>query len=156
MLKLTGRKPNVMVLSVEVFDVLVDHPDIVARLSGGATPQNMAITQEVQLATIFGMERIYVAEAVQNTATEGASDSNDFVLGQHCLLLHVPRTPGLYTPSAGYTFTWTGLLGSGAGNTVISRIRAELLKAWRVEGECAYDQKVIAADLGTLFASVLT
>jgi hypothetical protein len=39
---------------------------------------------------------------------------------------------------------------------VISRIRAELLKAWRVEGECAYDQKVIAADLGTLFASVLT
>jgi hypothetical protein len=116
----------------------------------------MAIPQEVQLATIFGMERIHVAEAVQNEAVEGATDSNDFVLGQHCLLLHVPRTAGLYTPSAGYTFAWTGLLGSSAGNTVISRIRADLLKAWRVEGECAYDQKVVSADLGTLFASVLT
>ena len=156
MLKLTGRKPNVMVCSIEVWDVLVDHEDIVARLSGGATPQNVAIPQETQIAAILGLERIYVAEAVQNTANEGASDSNSFVMGQHALLLHVPRVAGLYTPSAGYTFAWAGLLGSSAGNTVISRIRADLLKAWRVEGECAYDQKVVSADLGTLFASVLT
>lgn len=149
--KLTGKTTNVLVVGAEVWSAMKNNSTMLDRVIGGATTGQPAIAMLQLVARLMELDRILVADAVANTATEGASDSNDFVLANNALLMHVPATPGIYTPSAGYTFAWTGLLGAGAGSTVMSRWREQKLKSWRVEGECAYDHKVVSADLGHLF-----
>ena len=66
-----GFKPNTMVVGKEVRDILVNHPDILARLNGGSTINNPALITDGKLAEIFGMENFLVMEAVENTAAEG-------------------------------------------------------------------------------------
>jgi hypothetical protein len=58
-------------------------------------------------------------------------------------------------PSASYTFAWTGYLGATADGRRIKKFRLEHLASDRIEGEMAYDFKVIAADLGSFFASAV-
>ena len=57
----------------------------------------------------------------------------------------------------GYTFLmWVGLFGAGALGTRILRFRMEHLKSDRVEGEMAYDQKVVAAECGAFMTGVIS
>jgi hypothetical protein len=59
------------------------------------------------------------------------------------------------TPSAGYQFAWTGVSG-GLGSTIgTSQFRMESIKSDRVEAEIAFDNKVIAADLGYFWSSIV-
>ena len=75
--------------------------------------------------------------------------------GNSALLCYSAPNPGLLTPSAGYTFMWTGVSG-GLGTTVgVSRFRMEELKADRVEGEIAFDNKVVGADLGYFWDGIV-
>lgn len=48
-----GYKPNTMVVGKEVRDVLINHPDILARLNGGSTVSNPALITDAKLAEIF-------------------------------------------------------------------------------------------------------
>ena len=61
------------------------------------------------------------------------------------------------TATAGYTFAWTGLMGSAAWGGRINRIPAPLLGIGteRIEAEACYDMKVIAADMGVFFENVV-
>ena len=95
-----------------------------------------------------------VMDAIQNSALEGATASNDFIAGDHALLCYSAPSPGLMTPSAGYTFNWTGYLGGAAG-VQMKRFRMEHLESDRVEIQAAYDQEVISSSLGYFFPSVL-
>jgi len=155
--RITGLMPNVMTLGIEVYTALVDHPDIIDRIkySGGVGPNNPARTTLDALAQLFEVDEIVVASAVQNTAVEGAAESNSFIVGKVALLSYRPPRPGILTPSAGYNFSWTGYLGGNAGAAQISRFRMEHLKSDRVEGETAYDMKVVSNDLGVFFNSVV-
>jgi hypothetical protein len=59
------------------------------------------------------------------------------------------------TPSAGYTFAWTGVSG-GLGATIgTSQFRMESIKSDRVEAEMAFDNKVISADLGYFWNTIV-
>jgi hypothetical protein len=58
-------------------------------------------------------------------------------------------------PSAGYTFSWTGLMGSSAMGGRITKFRMDHLKADRVEIEMSFDHKVVASDCGVLFAGIV-
>lgn len=89
-LKSGGFKPNTMVIGKEVRDILINHPDILARLNGGATVSNTALITNAKIAEIFEVENLYVMEAVKNTAVEGAAESNAFIGGKHALLVHTP------------------------------------------------------------------
>ena len=66
-----------------------------------------------------------------------------------------PR-PSLMHPSAGYTFSWTGYLGASQEGLRIMRFRVQEKRSDRVEGEMAYDQKVVAPDLGVFFPNVIS
>jgi hypothetical protein len=160
-LQTTGYEPNTLVLGYRVFQVLKNHPLLVDRYK---FTQAGAIVTEDLLAQLFGVDRVLVAKAVVNTANETAGDligvgvnsSNyKFTVGNNALLAYTAPNPGLMTPSAGYTFMWTGVSG-GLGTTVgVSRFRMEELKADRVEGEIAFDNKVVAADLGYFFSNII-
>jgi hypothetical protein len=152
-LQTTGYEPNTLVLGYAVFQTLKNHPLLVDRYK---YTQAGAIVTEDLLAQLFGVDRVLVAKAVVNSGKEGSnSQSYNFTVGNNALLCYTAPNPGLMTPSAGYTFMWTGVSG-GLGTTVgVSRFRMEELKADRVEGEVAFDNKVVAADLGYFWSSII-
>jgi len=153
----TGYEPNTLVLGYKVFQVLKNHPLLVDRYK---YTQAGAIVTEDLLAQLFGVDRVLVAKSVVNTGKEGSnSQTYNFVATNGgagaALLCYTAPNPGLMTPSAGYSFMWTGVSG-GLGTTVgVSRFRMEELKADRVEAEIAFDNKVVAKDLGYFWTSII-
>jgi hypothetical protein len=155
MLRRTGLKPNTMVLSPEVWSILKNHETLVDRMNRGQTSgPAMALLQN--FADLVEIPRILVAESIVNSAAEGATASHDFIFGKHCLLLHVADRPGRYTPSAGYTFSWRGLSGSNVAGTRVSRFDDMKTRSRRIEIESAYDQRLVASDLGELLDDVIS
>lgn len=150
----TGFKPNKLVLGREVYDALLDHPDIVGRLDRGQT-SGPAIVMRESLAGLFELDEVLVMDAVYNSAIEGATADIDFIGGKSALLCYAAPSPGLYMPSAGYTFSWTGLLGSGALGMRMSKFRVDTHRSDRLEIEMAFDQKLVAADLGQFFITAV-
>ena len=151
----TGYEPNTLTLGKAVYDTLLDHPDIVGRIDRGQTPNGPAIATRMNLAALFEVERVLVMSAIQNTAAKGATAVHSFIGGKHALLSYRPAAAGIMTPSAGYTFSWTGYLGATGVGTRISRFRMDHLKADRVEIEMAFDHKVVAPDLGYFFGGIV-
>jgi hypothetical protein len=159
MLEATGQEVNTMVMSQRVMDALVDHPDIVDRIkySGGVGNQNPARTSMTALSQLFEIERIMVMGGIQNTAAEGLSEANSFIGGRHALLCHVAPAPGLMTPTAGYTFTWSGYQGaSNEFGVSVQRREREIIKATEIEAEMAYVHKLVAADMGVFFNDIVS
>ncbi len=154
-LESTGFMPNTLTLSRGVFDVLIDHPDIVGRLDRGQTPTGPAMATKESLAALFEVDEILVMDAIQNTAKEGVTAAHSFIGGKHALLSYKPATPGILTPSAGYTFSWTARVGSGNDGMRIKRFRMEPLESDRIEISMAYDQKQTSQDLGAFFGDII-
>ena len=158
-LKSGGFKPNTMVVGKEVRDILVNHPDVLARLNGGATVTNTALVTDAKLAEIFEVENFYVMEAVKNESAEGVAESNAFIGGKHALLVHTPSSAGMMTPAAGLTFAWNNLPGvSNLGVTVESFSDDALRRqqvAEHIQVKMAYDMKVVGSDLGYFFNAVV-
>lgn len=155
MAALTGFRPNKMVLGRRVYDALLDHPDIVGRIDRGQTA-GTAIVMRQNLAALFEMDEVLVMDAIENTANEGATNVHAHIGGKHALLCYAAPSPGIMIPSAGYTFSWTGLLGAGALGSRIKRMRMEHLESDRVEIEMAFDHKKVAADLGSFFLTAVS
>lgn len=151
----TGFEPNTLVMGKAVWDALVDHPDIVDRIKYGQTPGAPAIANVEALMKLFELERIFVMKAIENTAAEGATNVHAFIGGKHALLAYIAPSPGIMTPSAGYTFSWTGWMGAGAEGNRIKRFRMEKLESDRVEVQMSFDQKLVAADCGYFFNGIV-
>jgi hypothetical protein len=158
-LKSGGFKPNTMVVGKEVRDILVNHPDVLARLNGGATVSNTALVTDAKLAEIFEVENFYVMEAVANTAAEGLAEANGFIGGKNALLVHTPRTSGLMTPAAGLTFAWNNIPGVNNLGITVESFSDDALKrqqvAEHIQVKMAYDMKIVGADLGYFFEAVV-
>ena len=151
----TGRKPNVFVLGKKVYDVLLDHPDIVARIDRGQTPGGPALSNKEALAAIFELDEILVMEGIYNSAQEGAADVISFVNEKNALLAYRTATPALEEPTAGYTFSWTARVGAGNMGTRIKRMRIETHESDRIEIQMAFVQKAVATDLGFWMSGIV-
>jgi len=158
-LKSGGFKPNTMVVGKEVRDILINHPDILARLNGGATVANTALITDAKLAEIFEVENFYVMEAVKNSSVEGVAESNAFIGGKNALLVHTPRSSGLMTPAAGLTFAWNNIPSVNNLGVTVESFSDDALKrqqvAEHIQVKMAYDMKVVGADLGYFFSAVV-
>ncbi len=144
----TGYEVNTMVVGKAVHNALKNHPAILERTKYTSAD---AITEDI-LARYFGVDKYLVAKAVTNTAKEGLTASVGYLYTDGILLTHSASAPGLYTPSAGYTFAWTGYSGLDAGTY---QIPMPLTKGVRIESEAAWDNKVVAANLGVFLSDVL-
>jgi hypothetical protein len=153
-LESTGFMPNTLTLGRPVFDALIDHPDMVGRVDRGQTG-GTAMVNKAALAALFELDDVMVMDAIQNTAEEGQTAVHSFIGGNNALLTYKPSSAGLMTPSAGYTFSWTGNVGSGNDGMRVKRFRMEHLASDRVEIEMSYDQKLVAADLGCMIGGIL-
>lgn len=147
---ITGFKPNTLVLQEEVFETLKLHPDIIDRYK---YVNSNVITAEM-LAKLFEVDRILVSGGVYATNNEGAAGAYSWIALKGALLCYSAPNPGLLTPSAGYTFAWKGLSGMGY-STAIKNFRMEHLESDRIEGQSAFDCKLVAGDLGAFFATAI-
>jgi|TARA_R110001606_G_scaffold106639_2_gene231159 hypothetical protein len=158
-LKSGGYKPNTMVVGKVTRDELINHPDILARLNGGSTVTNPALITDAKLAEIFEVENFFVMEAVNNTAVEGAAESNAFIGGKHALLCHTPSSAGLMTPAAGMTFAWNNIPGANNLGITVESFSDDALKrqqiAEHIQVKMSYDMKVVGADLGYFFKDIV-
>lgn len=146
----TGYRPNVLVIGPRVFEKWKNHGEFTDRIK---YTQTGIVTTDLIAATM-DLDRVLIPYVVQNTAAEGATDAFSFAFGKAALLVYAAPSPSLLQPSGGYTFTWNGFLGAQAG-TRIKRFRMEELEADRVEGEMAFDQKLVASDLGVFFTAAV-
>ena len=158
----TGFKPNTLVLGSKVYDILTEHPSIIDRVKYGQTSGNPAMAGIAALMALFEIDRIFVMEAIKNNEPEKAANfsyppsagyyAHDFIGDSlSALLCYSAPSPGLMVPTAGYTFSWTGLIGMGNQGNRIKRMRMDWLDSDRVEIDCAFDQKLVGKDLGYFF-----
>lgn len=148
----TGKPVTFMVLGVDVWTALANHPAILDRIK---YTQKGVVTTDL-VAEFFGVKKLRVAWASQSTGpdipdavAQDAAASYSFIANSKAILFgFAPNAPSLLEPSAGYTFNWKGY---GAGNRyglTMSTMRAPLIKSDRIEGEAAYVQKLVSADCG--------
>lgn len=156
-LESTGFEPNTLIIGKRVYDALVDHPDIVDRVKYGQTKRGDAPAEVdvSELEALFKISRILVMKSISNTAAEGQTNAHSFIGGKKALLCYAAPEPGLMIPSAGYTFSWTGLMGAANAGQRVKRFRMENLASDRVEIEMAFDQKLVAADLGYFWDTIV-
>ena len=143
----TGFRPNKLTIGPEVWSKLVDHPDILDRIK---YTQKGVVSMDL-IAGLLDLDRVMVGWGTRDTAAEGGTAAYDFYWGKSALLTFSPSSPGLMIPSAGYTFSWTGLLGSGSMGNRIKSFRLERNASDRTEGEMAYALKTVSPDLGVFF-----
>jgi len=150
-LKNTGKMANTIVMGYQVFIQLKHHPQFVDRLKY-TTSDNMTAGM---LARMLEVDNVWVAKSVYATNNEGATAAYDFNYGKNALLCYVEPNPGLLKASAGYTFEWTGISG-GLGQTIgMNSFRMEELSAERIEGQVAFDFKIVATALGYFFLTAV-
>ena len=158
--KRTGFAPNVMVISEDVFEVLIQHQKIVDRYR--YTTSNV-VTAEM-LAKLFDLDRIEIAKAIAiaNGVAEGSAASKqdtsyNWIMNNGALLLYVPDQVSVLQPASGYGFYWTGLAGAGTSEkgVAVKTYRMEHLRSDIVEGLAAFTYKVVCPDLGYFFNNCL-
>ena len=146
-LSTTGFMPNTLVIGYQVFRKLKNHPDIIDRIkytsSENVTP--------ALLARMFEIDNLYISKSIKATNNEGETAAYAFTHGKHALLCYVNPSPGLMQPSAGYTFAWTGVSGTLGATVGVDSFDIRKIKATRYEAEMAFDNKVVASDLGYFF-----
>lgn len=148
----TGFMANTLLLGKAVWVVLKNHPDLLERIK---FTQGPAVASPALLAQLLELDQVLIARGVINSAAEGAADDVDYIFGKNALLCYAQPTPSILMPSAGYTFSWTGYLAAGNQGNRIRNFRMEALKSDRIEGEMAFDQKVVATDLGKFYSGAV-
>lgn len=148
----TGYRPNKLVLGAHVWRVLQDHPEFLDRIK--YTQRGMVTTD--LLAAVLELDQVIVAYGVEATNVETQTAVYSFIFGKNALLAYANPSPSLMSPSAGYTFSWTGYLGAGVNGTRVKSFRMEQLSSDRIEGEMAFDMKVVSAELGVFFTGAVS
>lgn len=153
-LSVTGQMPNTLVLGYQVYRKLKNHPDIIQRIQYTTAVTGRTVTPEL-LAAMFDVDRVLIARAIKATNNEGETAAYSFTHGKHALLAYVAPSPGLLTPSAGYMFSWQGVSDGLGANIGVRRIDMPTKRAERIEGEVAFDNKIVGADLGYFFSGAV-
>lgn len=137
--------PNTIIFTGRSWSVLENHPDFVERIKystlGAVTPDNVK--------TLFpGIQNVIKAEAVYNTAKEGATDNMDYIWGNHILLAYIAPTPGKKKVSLGYTLALDQA-------RKIERWDEPWNNAEFVRIEDYFEQKIVAAEAAFLIKNAV-
>ena len=156
LLTLGAARPQALGLGQQVWDKLIDHPDIIDRLKYGGQLQGQLATVTTQMvAALFGLEEIVILSAIEETATEGQATSVPaYIAGKKALLLYRQPSPMIEEVSAGYTMCWQDV-GAAPEGWRIKKYRDEPIESDIVENQSSFVQKIVAPDAGLYAASVV-
>jgi hypothetical protein len=148
--RLIGRDPNTFVLGDLTFDRLIDHPDVLDRIKY----TERGIASEELLRALFGMEKLLVGKSIYTSGVEGSSSfTYSANWDDDALMLYLPANPGLFTPSAGYTFVWGA--GIGSGLQWMRKYSDEERLGDFIEVRSCYDQMRTVANAGAFFTDIV-
>lgn len=148
----TANLPNTLVLGKAVWTKLRWHPDVLEMTKGDSAGM---MASRAQVAGLADVDRVLVGSAIQTTTAEGTAEASvtySRIFGSHALLLYVPSSASLFTPAAGYTFSWNRVANSWMW---IKRMRNEEREVDIIEGNTYFDMAVTAANSGVLLASAV-
>ncbi len=101
-----GNEANTGVMGRGLWRYVKQHPDIVDRIKYSAGPNSPAVVTLMAVAALFGLDKLLVGTAVQDSGAEGGTSSQAYVWGNHLLVAHVTPRPSLLRPSAGYLLNY--------------------------------------------------
>lgn len=152
---LTGKRPNKLTLGRQVWTKLSDHPDLVDRIKYSSTNSVPAIVARQAAAALFEVDEVMVMDGINITSDENpdfeTSKTSASIAGKKALLCYAAQRANTKEVSAGYTFSWNGLLGASAQGMRVKRWWDNDKSAWKVEGDMAYTQKRVCPDAAVLF-----
>lgn len=152
-----GRKPNKILMTLDVYNTVRLHPSIKELVSGGATTAMPAQVMKQKLAELFEVDEVVVMQSIVNLANDEVTDGNgdpvadnQFVANGVFLMAYVDPMGGLMSPTAASTFVHSEYIPMGVQNgPSIRRYRGEEGKKGEyIEAEMSIDQKLVAPDLG--------
>ncbi|WP_426455304.1 hypothetical protein ACP26L_36405 (plasmid) [Paenibacillus sp. S-38] len=151
--KKAGIRPNTLIISESVLNVLLMHPKLAAMVQYVQTP----VLSIEQLKTLLGVQNILVGSAMFSTSNlgqvqPGSIEPLGYIWGNSAVLAYIAPTAGKKTVSIGYSFNWSK---AGQG-TVQTRKWYEVgRKATVIETEYFYAHKMISQVAGFLFADAV-
>jgi len=139
------KKPNTLILGKQVYDILLDHPQIIERIKYSA----LGIVTPELIARVFQVEKVIVGEAGYNTQAEGQTASLSYIWGRNAILAYISPRVSIKMVSLGATFTYK--------NRIVERWDDRDARATYVRvGDDNYDQKIIAAACGYLIQTAVS
>lgn len=145
----TGLEPNTMILGYIVHRALKNHPDLIDRVK--YTAEATAGKMSAAIAALLGVQNYLVARAVYSNTNEAAAFSATKIIDDDALLIYSAPSPGIFVPSAGYTFAW----GPGGGDGIVIRNREDTTDSDLIKTKEQWDQKVVSSDLGYFFSDIV-
>lgn len=150
-----GMWPNTMVMTRKVFRNLRHVAEVRDRVSssGAGSSEAQGDISLRQIANVFDLQNVIVANATKNTANEGASASLDSVWDDEYVWIGVvPRTNDIREPGVGRTFHW-----SEDGSQLRGRVesyRDESVRSDIIRVRHDVDEKVLYAECGRLLSNI--
>lgn len=147
---LSGIRPNTLIISETVLNVLLLHPaikEIIKYVQPGL------ITVDL-LRTVFGVDRILVGSALKSTVTNpgqavpGQRDELNYIWGNSAVLAYITPRPARKSVSMGYTFMWNK---DGQGAVQVRKWYEVARRATVIEAERWYAHKFISNVCAFLF-----
>lgn len=138
----SGKTPNFGILPRDGMVAAKNHVSVLDRVK-----YTSAEVSQVMLAALFGLPELHVPTAVEDTSAEGLSSSISNFYGDISFVGWKPASPGLKTPSCGYTFLRSA-----------PRVRSwfeDKRNATQIEVEIKFQPKVVASLTGYLIKDIV-
>ena len=140
----TFRKPNTLILSQQVFDMLSDHTAIIDRVKYS---QLGVLTTDL-LSRLFQVEKVLVGEAGMNSAKEGQAETMAYVWGKNAIVAYISPRVTVKQVTFGYTFTYS--------TRVVKRWRDEDREGTYVRvGKDNYTHKIVSQSAAYLIKNAI-
>lgn len=150
----TGMRPNTLIMGANVMTGLRSNADITDRIKY----TQRGVADEALLASLFGVDRVLIANSIYNAANEGATDDFEFICDENSMLLvYISPSAGLNTVTGIARFAWTGLIPGATNNRggVITRGRDDRAYSDWIHSRNAFDYKLVSPDVGVFFSNVV-
>lgn len=130
----TGKKANVVVLSKDSYDALMKNTAFIAAVQYTSFPSESALRNKI--AEFFDVERVLVADAINNTAKSGQSDVLSYIWSDMAVVAYVNPNPAIESTSAGYELKQTDM-------AYVDEWYEQQIKTTFVRASDFYDNKVV-------------
>ena len=149
----SGKTPDTLILSWDVLNTLLFHPDIIAMFPGA--PQ---VTQDMVAAAlpkIFGLKRMLVGSAQYNNSNAGGTDTLADIWSKVALVVYIESAPRLRSRTLAFTYVKTGgrqvdVLPKASGSLELIQRKADY-----VQVSDKYDQVLVDVNCGYLIKNAI-
>lgn len=143
--RLNGMVPvNTAIIGYEAWSKIQHHPDLLERVKYS---EKGVITVE-QFKALFGLQNVWIADAIENTADDGATDAMSYIWGKNLILAYVNSSPKLRSVSFGYHLQLKNA-------RVIDRWDDRTVKGEYVRITDYYENKLVNAEAAYLIKNVV-